>query len=66
MHKQRRRTKVIPHAFGELEVLKLMQASLIRASQSWRSMIISGFRHWVGRCAGIAFISLGAQLANNL
>ncbi len=31
---ERRRTKVIPHAFGERAVLKLMYASLIRASQT--------------------------------
>ena len=30
----RRRTKVIPHAFGERAVLKLMFASLLRASAS--------------------------------
>jgi putative transposase len=29
---ERRRTKVIPHAFGERPVLKLMYAALIRAS----------------------------------
>jgi hypothetical protein len=33
---ERRRTKVIPHAFGEKPFLKLLYASLIRASQSWR------------------------------
>src|SRR5207249_11635391 len=31
---ERRRTKVIPHAFGERPVLKLMYAALIRASQT--------------------------------
>jgi putative transposase len=40
---ERRRTKVIPHAFGEKPVLKLMFASLMRASQSWRRVIISEF-----------------------
>jgi putative transposase len=39
----RRRTKVIPHAFGERAVLKLMYASLIRASQNWRGIVISEF-----------------------
>lgn len=39
----RRRTKVIPHAFGEKPVLKLMFAALIRASQSWRRVVISEF-----------------------
>jgi putative transposase len=40
---ERRRTKVIPHAFGEKPVLKLMFAALIRASQSWRRVVISEF-----------------------
>jgi len=40
---ERRRTKVIPHAFGERAVLKLMYASLIRASQSWRRIVVSEF-----------------------
>jgi transposase-like protein len=40
---ERRRTKVIPHAFGERAVLKLMYAALIRASQGWRRVVISEF-----------------------
>jgi len=40
---ERRRTKVIPHAFGERAVLKLMFAALIRASQTWRGLCISDF-----------------------
>jgi len=40
---ERRRTKVIPHAFGERPVLKLMYASLIRASQKWKRIVISEF-----------------------
>lgn len=40
---ERRRTKVIPHAFGERAVLKLMFAALVRASQSWRRITISEF-----------------------
>jgi putative transposase len=40
---ERRRTKVIPHAFGERAVLKLMYAALIRASQTWQRMVISEF-----------------------
>ncbi len=40
---ERRRTKVIPHAFGEKPVLKLMFASLIRASQTWQRIAISAF-----------------------
>jgi transposase-like protein len=31
---ERRRTKVIPHAFGERAVLKLMYAALIRAANA--------------------------------
>ena len=40
---ERRRTKAIPHAFGERAVLKLMFAALARASQSWRRLVISAF-----------------------
>ncbi len=40
---ERRRTKVIPHAFGERAVLKLMYASLIRASQTWQRVAINEF-----------------------
>jgi putative transposase len=40
---ERRRTKVIPHAFGERAVLKFMYAALIRAGQTWRRVLISEF-----------------------
>ncbi|MEH6875264.1 MAG: IS256 family transposase [Candidatus Competibacter sp.] len=40
---ERRRTKIIPHAFGERAVLKLMFAALARASQTWRRLVISAF-----------------------
>jgi transposase-like protein len=40
---ERRRTKVIPHAFGERAVLKLMYAALIRASETWKRVVISAF-----------------------
>ena len=40
---ERRRTKVTPHAFGERAVLKLMYAALIRASHTWRRVVISEF-----------------------
>jgi transposase-like protein len=40
---ERRRTKVIPHAFGERAVLKLMYASLLRASAGWRRLLVSEF-----------------------
>lgn len=38
---ERRRTKVIPHAFGERAMLKLMYAALIRASQTWKNIVIT-------------------------
>jgi len=40
---ERRRTKVIPHAFGERAVLKLMYAALIRGAERWRGIRISEF-----------------------
>src|SRR5437667_3932820 len=39
----RRRTKVIPHAFGERAVLKLIYAALIRAAERWRGLRMSEF-----------------------
>lgn len=43
---ERRRTKVIPHAFGERAVLKLMYSSLIRASMRWKTIRVTEFeRH---------------------
>lgn len=38
--KEQRRTKLIPHAFGERSLLELGYASLIRASQSWDRVAI--------------------------
>ena len=40
---ERRRTKVIPHAFGERAVLKLMYAALIRATERWRGLKMTEF-----------------------
>lgn len=40
---ERRRTKTIPHAFGERAVLKLMYAALIRASDSWNGVKVTEF-----------------------
>jgi len=40
---ERRRTKVIPHAFGERAVLKLIYAALIRAAERWRGIRITEF-----------------------
>jgi transposase-like protein len=33
---ERRRLKIVPNAFGEKPVLKLMFGALIRAAESWR------------------------------
>jgi transposase-like protein len=41
--KERWRTKVIPHAFGERAVLKLTYAALIRAAERWRGISITAF-----------------------
>jgi hypothetical protein len=41
--KERRRIKVIPYAFGESAVLKLMYAALIRAAKRWRGIKVSEF-----------------------
>jgi len=40
---ERRRTKVIPRAFGERAVLKLMYAALIRAAERWRGIRTTEF-----------------------
>ncbi|HTP01982.1 MAG TPA: transposase, partial [Anaerolineales bacterium] len=40
---ERRRTKVIPHAFGERAVLMLMYAALIRAAERWRGLRVTEF-----------------------
>ena len=40
---ERRRTKVIPHAFRERAVLKLMYAALIRAAERWRGLKMTEF-----------------------
>jgi len=40
---ERRRTKVIPNAFGERPVLKLMYAAVIRAAERWRGIAIGEF-----------------------
>jgi len=40
---ERRRTKIIPHAFGERPVLKLMYAAVIRAADRWRGIQVREF-----------------------
>src|SRR5262245_1087798 len=40
---ERRRSKVIPHAFGERAVLKLMYAAMIRAAERWRGLRVTAF-----------------------
>ena len=41
---ERRRTKIIPHVFGERPVLKLMYAAVIRAADRWRGIIVRRIR----------------------
>jgi putative transposase len=40
---ERRRTKIIPHAFGERAILKLMYAALIRAAEHWHGLRMTEF-----------------------
>ena len=40
---ERRRMKIIPHAFGERPVLKLMYAAMIRAADRWRGISVGEF-----------------------
>jgi putative transposase len=40
---ENRRTKVMPHAFGERAMLKVMFAATIRASQQWRKISMTVF-----------------------
>ena len=40
---ERRRLKIIPNAFGEKAVLKLMFAALARAAERWRSVKVTEF-----------------------
>ncbi|MDP6153550.1 MAG: IS256 family transposase [Phycisphaeraceae bacterium] len=40
---ERRRTKVIPHAFGEKPLLKLMFAATLRASARWHGIKMTSF-----------------------
>jgi len=43
LEEDRRRTKVLPHAFGERALLKIMFAATIRASQKWRKLKVTNF-----------------------
>ena len=40
---ERRRLKIIPNAFGEKPVLKLMYGAMIRAAKRWRAVKVSDF-----------------------
>jgi len=40
---ERWRTKIIPNAFGERPVLKLMYAAVIRAAERWRGIAVGEF-----------------------
>jgi transposase-like protein len=42
---ERRRLKIIPNAFGEKPVLKLMYGAMIRAADRWRPIKITAFEH---------------------
>ena len=42
---ERCRLKIIPNAFGERAVLKLMFGALIRAAERWRSIKVTEFEH---------------------
>src|SRR6266704_1034498 len=42
---ERRCLKIIPNAFGERAVLKLMFGALIRAAERWRSIKVTEFEH---------------------
>jgi putative transposase len=41
---ERRRLKIVPNAFGEKPVLKLMFAALIRTAESWRGLRFTEFK----------------------
>jgi putative transposase len=43
LEEERRRTKVMPHAFGERPLLKVMYAAVIRASDKWRGIRMTSF-----------------------
>ncbi len=40
---ERRRLKIIPNAFGEKPVLKLMFGAMIRAAERWRAIRVTDF-----------------------
>jgi len=40
---ERRRLKIIPNAFGEKAVLKLMYGAMIRAAERWRGLPVTDF-----------------------
>ena len=42
---ERRRLKIIPNAFGEKAVLKLMFAAMTRAAERWRAIKVTDFEH---------------------
>jgi mutator family transposase len=60
---ERRRTKVIPHAFGEKAVMKLMYAALTRARQGWRNLVITSFEvKQIQACVIISMKSLSSDM----
>jgi putative transposase len=40
---ERRRLKIIPNAFGERAVLKLMYGAIVRAAERWKSIKVTEF-----------------------
>jgi len=40
---ERRRLKIVPNAFGEKPVLKLMFGAMIRAAERWRAIKVTDF-----------------------
>jgi len=43
LEEERRRTQVMPHAFGERPLVKVMYAAAIRASEKWRRIRMTSF-----------------------
>ena len=49
---ERRRLKIIPNAFGEKPVLKLMFGAMIRAAERWRAIKVTEFER--GQLAAVS------------
>ena len=53
---ERRRTKIIPQAFGERPVLKLMYAAVIRAADRWRGLTVGEFELATGTVRAVKIV----------